>query len=222
MHVHRIVSDINENLPDSPYVRPGGSLLLMVGLPGSGKSSVVDGVRRELACVVISTDNVRLQMRRQPTYTPAEMMLVYEVCYALIETRLRSGQRVIFDATNYLAARRQHVMSLGHRCSAPVAVGYVQASQAVIRQRMLQRATNQRRKTDLSDADWSVYQWMVEAQEPLVVDHLILDTTNTPSADLSERLVAYWLDTEANAASDPDLQSPRWALQFTGAATFGG
>lgn len=211
MILHRIVNDIDDKLPQAPFVRPNGSLLMMVGLPGTGKSFVVESIASQLACVVISTDNIRLQMRRQPTYTAAELVLVYEVCYALIEARLRRGQRVVFDATNYLAARRQQVMSLAKRVGAPVAVCYVQASQAIIRQRMRQRASKERHETDLSDADWSVYQWMVETQEPVMVDHIVIDNTDASADELGEKLAAYWLDVEASASSEFDIQPPGWS-----------
>lgn len=214
MMLHRIVSDIDDFLPPAPFVHVGGSLLLMVGLPGTGKSSVVTALQERLPCIVISTDDIRLRMREQPTYTAAEMMLVYEVCYSIIELRLRQGQRVIFDASNYLAARREHVAKLAQRVGAPVAVCYVQASQEAIHQRLLQRVTGQRRDGDLSDADWSVYKWMVEAQEPVMGEHLILDTTSTPPAELASKLYDYWLECETNAASDPDLQSPSWASKL--------
>lgn len=215
MYLHRIVSDIDDYIPDAPSVRPGGSLLMMVGLPGTGKSSVVESLKKRLPCVVISTDNIRLQMRNQPTYTAAEMMLVYEVCYSIIELRLKKGQRVVFDASNYLAARREYLMKVGHRAGAPVAVCYVQAAQDIIRERLYQRNSGNRRKGDLSDADWSVYKWMVEAQEPVVGEHLILDTTSTSPDVLGKKLYDYWLKCEATAASDPDLQSPSWARQLS-------
>jgi predicted kinase len=214
MYLHRIVSDIDDNLLSTPEVASGGSLLIMVGLPGTGKSSIVEALQPDLPCSVISTDNVRLQMRNQPTYTAAEMMLVYEVCYSIIELRLRRNQRVVFDASNYLAARREHVAKIAKRCRVPVAICYVQASQAIIRQRLFNRVSGNRRESDLSDADWSVYKWMVEAQEPVVGEHLILDTTSTAPQELADKLYQYWLNCEANAASDPDLQSPRWANQL--------
>lgn len=214
MYVHRVVSDIDELLPVAPFARTGGSLLMMVGLPGTGKSSVVENLQKLLPCVVISTDNVRLHVRRTPTYTAAEMMLVYEVCYSIIESRLRQGQRVVFDATNYLSARREHVIKLARRCGAPTAVCYVQASQDTIRHRLLQRSGAGRRQGDLSDADWSVYKWMVEAQEPVVEEHLIIDTTTTPPEELAKKLHDYWLHVEASAASDLDLQSPSWASKL--------
>ncbi len=215
MYLHSIVSDIDDYLPETPFAQPHGSLLMMVGLPGTGKSSVVENLIKALPAVVISTDNVRLLMRNQPTYTAAERMLVYEVCYSIIESRLKRGQRVIFDASNYLAARRDYLRMLAQKVGAPVAVTYVQAAQETIRERLYRRNNGQRRQSDLSDADWSVYKWMVEAQEPVVGEHLILDTTATPPQILADRLYHYWLNCEATASSDPDLQSPRWARQLS-------
>ncbi len=214
MYLHRIVTLIDELLPDAPFVRPGGSLLMMVGLPGTGKSSVVKSLQKFVPSVVISTDEVRSHLRRQPTYTAAEMMLVYEVSYSVIETRLNQGQRVIFDASNYLAARRRYLTNLATRCGAPTAICYVQASQEVIRRRLQQRNSSGRPDWDLSDADWSVYKWMVENQEPVSEPHQIVDTTSTQIDLLAERLYHYWLEIEASAAHNPDLQSPGWASKF--------
>jgi predicted kinase len=215
MYLHSIVSDIDDFLPETPFAQPNGSLLMMVGLPGTGKSSVVESLIKILPAVVVSTDKIRLLMRNQPTYTAAERMLVYEVCYSIIEARLKKGQRVIFDASNYLAARREYLHNLAQKVGAPVAVTYVQAAQDTIHERLHRRNSGQRRKGDLSDADWSVYKWMVEAQEPVVGEHLILDTTATPPQILAERLYNYWLNCEATASSNPDLQSPRWARQLS-------
>jgi len=222
MYLHSIVSDIDDYLPAAPYIREGGSLLMMVGLPGTGKSSVVESLQKEVDCVVVSTDNIRLLMRNKPTYTAAEMMLVYEVCYSIIEARLKQGQRVIFDASNYLAARREHLKKLAQRSGAPVAVCYVQAGQDIIRERLQQRNSGNRRESDLSDADWSVYKWMVEAQEPVVGDHLIVDTSSTPAEALAAQLYHYWINCEEAAASDPDIQSSSWARQLSRADSLSG
>ncbi len=222
MYLHSIVSDIDDYLPSAPYVREGGSLLMMVGLPGTGKSSVVEKLQKKVSCVVVSTDNIRLLMRNKPTYTAAEMMLVYEVCYSIIEARLKQGQRVVFDASNYLAARREHLKKVAQRAGAPVAVCYVQAGQDIIRERLQQRNSGNRRETDLSDADWSVYKWMVEAQEPVIGDHLIIDTSSTPAAELAAELYHYWVNCEKAAASDPDIQSSSWARQLSRADSLSG
>ncbi len=210
MRLDSIVHDIDSQLPDAPWFRQGGSLLMMVGLPATGKSSIVSSLQKMLPCVLVATDAVRAQIRQSPTYTAAEMMLVYEVCYGLIEQRLQRGQRVVFDGSNYLAARRDYLASLAQRNGAPVAVCTVQAAQDIIRQRLGQRQRRGHSVKDKSDADWAVYQWMVEVQEPVVGDHLILDTTDTPPDVLAGKLRDYWLEIEKTAASDPDLQSLSW------------
>jgi predicted kinase len=215
MRLDTLVDDLDSTLPDSPVIRPGGSLLMMVGLPGTGKSSVVNELQSMMPHVVIATDEIRAAIRHSPVYTASEMMLVYEVCYGLIERRLQRGQRAVFDGSNLLAARREYLQQLARRCGSPVAICYVQASQAVIEQRLRARALRGHNKMDKSDADWAVYKWMVEAQEPLTEDHLIVDTTDTPPEKLAQNLYEYWLNVEKNAASDPDLQSPGWTNKFS-------
>lgn len=202
MDAHQAVHDVDGALLDTPFARPGGSLLVMVGLPGTGKSLIVENLIKLMPAAVISTDFVRRYMRNNPTYTAAEMMFVYQVCHLVIELRLSRGQRVIFDGTNHAAARRQQLFDIARKQDSPLAVCQVQASEAVIRERLLSRKSGQRRDTDMSDAGWSVYQWMVAAQEPIVHDHLILDTTSNPADLLAKKLAEYWsaIETQADRA----------------------
>ena len=215
MRLDSIVDDIDSQLPQTPWLRQGGSLLMMVGLPGTGKSSIVDTLQQLLPSVLVATDAVRTQIRQTPMYTAAEMMIVYEVCYGLIEKRLKQGQRVVFDGSNYLAVHRDYLFDLARRNGAPVAVCTVQAAQEVIRQRLNQRQNRGHDAIDKSDADWVVYQWMVEAQEPVVGDHLILDTTSSSPEYLAQQLRDYWMECEKTAVGDPDLQSLSWASKLS-------
>lgn len=196
MDAHQAVRDVDRAMPETPFARPGGSLLVMVGLPGTGKSLIVENLVEIIPAAVISTDNVRRYMRQFPTYTAAEMMFVYQVCHQVIEKRLARGQRVIFDGTNHAAARRQQLFEIAKKQKATLAVCQVQASEEVIRQRLLSRKSGGRREGDMSDAGWSVYKWMVAAQEPIVHDHLILDTTANSADELARKLGNYWLEVE--------------------------
>ncbi len=205
---------IEQRIPQAPFVRPGGSLLVIVGLPGTGKSLLVEKLQDVLSCVVIRTDHVRLLMRESPRYTASEMVWVYEVCQRIIEMRLRQGQRVVFDGTNYQAARRERLMSVAARVNARIAVAHVQAAEEVIQQRLRDRSVGKRRDGDLSDADWSVYQWMVHAQEPIEGPHLPLDTTSTPPETLARQLRDYWVEREKNGTGDDYLQFSSWAHEL--------
>lgn len=205
MFARFLIDDIDKALPAVQPTRPGGSLLIMVGLPGAGKSSIVQQVQKRIPSVIISTDRVRLYVRGRPTYSAAEMMYIYEICYGLVERRLAKGQRVIFDGSNYLAARRQHLHDVAQRHNAPVAVGHIQASIEATRERLARRFSIEGHPNDLSDADWSVYRWMVEAQEPIAMPHLVLDTTATPAGQLAEQLCNYWMICETTATTESDF-----------------
>lgn len=197
MDIQHLIRELDGRLPDTPFVRQGGSLLLMAGLPGSGKSLLVEKMRVHLPCVVIGTDHLRLFMRRKPTYMAAETVLVYEICHRLIDGRLARGQRVVFDGTNHLAERRQQLLRLGERRGAAKAVCQVEAAPEIVRRRLGGRNSGHRRDGDLSDADWAVYQWMVALQEPVTGPHLFLDSSCTAPEELAERLQTYWLEREA-------------------------
>jgi len=93
----------------------------------------------------------------------------------------------------------------------------VQADQETIGKRLARRVKGKRQAGDLSDADWTVYKWMVEAQEPIMGEHLVLDTTATPTEELAAKLHRYWVKIEADAAIDPDLQPPSWTSRLGGA-----
>jgi predicted kinase len=45
MNLQQILDELDGSLPDLPFVRRGGSFLLMAGLPGSGKSLIVEKVQ---------------------------------------------------------------------------------------------------------------------------------------------------------------------------------
>lgn len=195
MHVQEVINEIDRQLP-APPTAPGASLLMMVGLPGAGKSSIVQKLRELIPFAAVTTDLVRVHVCDRPTYSAEEVDLIYEVCYGLIRRRLARATRVVFDASNALAARRQRLFTIAAAQGAPVAVCRVQASEAVTRERLARRQAGERRAGDWSDAGWSVYQWMVDVQEPLVVPHLTLDTTETSPEILASELYHYWLSRE--------------------------
>ena len=76
------------------------------------------------------------------------------------------------------------------------------------RRRAVDRDQDKRREGDLSDADLSVYQWMVNAQEPIEGPHIVMDTTQTPPDVLAERLKKYWFDREKHHTTTGFLTSP--------------
>ncbi len=144
-----------------------------------------------------------------PSYTTDKMASVYDICYALISKRLRRGERVIFDASNYLQARRQRAINLAELEGAALAICRVQASQQETYKRLMARERAKPLSTQ-SDADWAVYQWMVEKQEPLTTPHIILDSSNTPADILAHQLYTYWMEAEGRSSEVAEEQSEKF------------
>lgn len=197
MEISEIINAIDEQLEVPPANPSGGSLLIMVGLPGTGKSVVASALRDRLPYVLVSTDAIRKQMTGSPSYSDQEKTQIYQVCFAIIERRLRRGQRVLFDAVNSLQSWRDQAAAVAANLGLPAVFCYLQASPEAVKERLVGRNSANRRPGDMSDADWTVYNLLVEMQEPMTNPHLILDSSSTSPEALADCLVAYWLKEEA-------------------------
>lgn len=154
-------------------------LILMSGLPGSGKSYLSEQVCAQLPCAIIESDRVRKVLFPKPTYTAEESSIVHRTCQELMRRLLKRGVRVIFDATNLVAFQRELLYGLAERCGAQLLIVRTVAPEAVIRKRLQQR---QATGDSTSDADWQVYRRMSQSEQKIHHSHLCIDT----SQDISD------------------------------------
>jgi predicted kinase len=158
----------------------GAVLLVMVGLPGAGKSFLARQIADEIGAELIQTDAVRREMFRHPRYAPREMAAVYQTCHRRIAAALARKHRVVFDATNLHERGRALLYRLAdqHHASLFVVVAY--APEPVIYARLRSREAS-RDPGDLSDADVTVYRRMRDRAEPVRGPHIVANTTVSPS-----------------------------------------
>jgi predicted kinase len=149
-------------------------LILMSGLPGSGKSFLSEQVCAELPCVIIESDRVRKVLFPQPTYSAAESAIIHRTCRQLMRHLLKKGVRVIFDATNLVEFQRELLYSLAERCGAQLLIVRTVAPEAIVRKRLEHR---QAIRGSTSDADWQVYRRMSQSEQPIRHPYLCIDTS---------------------------------------------
>jgi hypothetical protein len=148
----------------------------MVGPPGTGKSTVAQRLRAVSGADIVQTDAIRKALVPRPTYLPAESAWVHRVAQQRLRQKLSHGQSVIFDATNLKKAHRRALLKLAEGLGARSVVLVIWASESVIRAR-LQHRHDVPDNTDKSDADWAVYQLLIQSFEPVEGPHIVINST---------------------------------------------
>lgn len=150
-------------------------LVVMSGLPATGKSTVARAVAAATGAVLVETDAVRQRELQGSTYTPAERDRVYARCRELIAAALSQGRDAVFDATNLVERHRQPLYELAGRHGAGLVVVRTVLPEAEVRRRLERRQAGADPE-DRSEALWPVYQELRAVEEPLNRPHLVVDT----------------------------------------------
>lgn len=135
------------------------TLVMMSGLPGTGKSYLARILAERLPAVVVASDRVRKALFNPPQYTAEENATTHWACRVIMRELLRQGANAIYDATNLIEEQREIVYRLADRAGAKLVIVQTVAPEDVVKER-LDRRTEQRDADDLSDADWRIYQAM--------------------------------------------------------------
>jgi predicted kinase len=148
---------------------PGGhrpALILLSGLPGTGKSTVAQALAQRYGVLALRSDEVRKALFARPRYTNAENAIVYLTCYALLRALLADGFAVVFDATNLLRGGRRKARAIAAQAAAPVLTVQTVAPPEVVADRLARRVAGEAASFS-SDADWHVYQKLAGTAQPV-------------------------------------------------------
>ena len=174
-------------------------LVMLSGLPGTGKSHFARRLAGCLPLVVVGSDRVRKTLIPKPEYTRGEHLRVFSACHLVIEEMLRQGRTVVFDATNLTEGFRQPLLDLARRQGASTHIILFTAPLKVIRRRLQDRAAGI--GTDgVSDADWSIFSRLRPGQEPITDAHWVIDSSKTIREEL-DRLARLIKDARTDPGS---------------------
>ncbi len=182
---HERVRTVREALAVPLGRLPRPTLILLCGLPGTGKSHLAQRLVRHLPLVVVSTDQVRHVLFAEPTYNGQEHHIVHQTCQTVVAQLLAEGHSVICDATNLERRHRERYYALAEEQNARLFILQTVAPPEVVRRRI-----EDRQQGDLaahnSDAGWEVYERYRSRMEPIRRPHRVVDTSGDLDAQVAE------------------------------------
>jgi predicted kinase len=155
---------------EEPNRRP--CLVLVIGLPATGKSTLARALAEQVGFDLIRSDVMRKQLaglpiqqpvpeqRRAEVYSRDGDERTYAACLSQTEQQVLAGRRVIVDATFRDEGRRRLFLDSAVRCGVPSLILLCEAGPELVRQRL------ESRRNDASDANWSVYLYAAEHWQP--------------------------------------------------------
>jgi predicted kinase len=184
--VSRILKTIGA-VPQDRSTAP--TLILTVGLPGSGKSTFARRLAQAIGATVLESDALRRLLFGQPAYGALESRRLFEAIRVSARELLEHGRDVIVDATNIVEADRRPFYDLAEELNVRLLLLRFSASEPVIKQRLSQRRDGVHAE-DNSSAGLAVYNMMAEREEPLKRDHWRIDTSDAAAVDAALKKVA--------------------------------
>ncbi|MBN1430358.1 MAG: ATP-binding protein [Anaerolineae bacterium] len=175
-------------------------LLILTGLPGSGKTHLASLLRAKVPFSLICSDSLRAVLVDRPDYSPSENSLVYRLADKLLWRLLRERRNVIYDAVNLSEGRRQTLRTLALDAGARPMTILVTASEHVIRERLARRRERTTRQWGDSQADWDVYCKLASLSERIAHQHIVVDTTQDIAPSLPAIIEAIAMQSGPNGS----------------------
>ena len=164
-------------------------IILVIGLPGSGKSYFASRLAKMLKAEYVNSDRLRKQMFPNSAYSPLEKTLVYSAMLKSMHVSITRKRNMVLDATFHKRETRNLFIK-----NTPVKIHFIEiwAKEPIVKFRL-------NKKRDYSDADFKIHQLIKKEWEPLEIPHLILESSNTNIDGMLQRAVAYLKnDAESN------------------------
>ena len=143
-------------------------LILVCGLPGSGKSFFARHLSTKIKAYYFNSDLLRKELYPvQRTYSEQEKQEVYNTLLERTQDVLLKNEPVLIDATFYKNALREPFYELAAKHSASLYIFHICADESLIKER-----TSTVRPD--SEADFSVYLKLKDLFEPITLPSKIL------------------------------------------------
>ncbi|HJT84645.1 MAG TPA: AAA family ATPase [Nitrososphaeraceae archaeon] len=157
-------------------------IILICGLPGTGKTFLAHELSKHIDSTVLSTDKIRKELIPKPTYAPWERSLIYDVLFLLVKYLHNSGINCILDGTFNMEKSRYEVKNFLNLTKKEFYIIECICPEDIIISRLLLR------KGDYSDATVSIYLKMKRIYEKIRENHISINTAKPIDGNINKIL----------------------------------
>jgi len=159
-------------------------VIIVFGLPGSGKSYFASRLASKLNARYVNSDELRIKMFSKRNYADAEKMLVYNSMLAALSDALSKKMQIVLDTTFYKESIRNKFEQTARAFKEKIIYIEITALENSIESRLEKPRT-------YSEATFEVYLKLKNFFEPLKEDHLVLISSNRNIASLLRKAIHY-------------------------------
>jgi predicted kinase len=159
-------------------------IIVVLGLPGTGKSYFAKKLSDRLGSVHINSDKLRNALHARGKYTIGDKLHIYRAMAEETNRVLDEGKSVIVDATFYKHEMIDLFLALARDRATPIRFIKVEAEEALVRDRL------QKQRTD-SEADFQVYLKIKSEFDELRVPHVVIQSSVDNVQTMIESAIHY-------------------------------
>lgn len=165
-------------------------IILVAGLPGSGKSYFAERLASRLDATYINSDRIRIALHASGRYSSDDKLLVYKEMLLETTKAIEKMRDVVLDATFYHHTMREMFLRIAYGYNLEARVIEIVADEELIKQRL-------KKPRQYSEADYDVYEKVRDDFEGITMPHLTLPSTDSNLEEMLDRAISY-IQSEGN------------------------
>lgn len=159
-------------------------IILVFGLPGTGKSYFSRQFTKEIDAAYLNTDVVRDGLNKRGQYDRQSKEQVYEELMKRLRAVVKNGLDVLVDGTFHKQERRARVRAIGLEYDHPVFLIELKTQEETVKKRL-------ENKRYYSESDFQMYQQIKQEWEPCREDHLRLWSDSSEMQHMIQQAQGY-------------------------------